>query len=229
MLNMTIRTLDGDGEFGAYAAGEPGRPAIIVLQEVFGVNRGIRAKCDAFARDGYRAVAPDLFWRVEPQVAFDPDVPEEFKQAIAVMMRFDQDLGIQDLEATLRHVRGEGSPKAGVVGYCLGGRMAYLCATRTDSDASVGYYGVGIDEKLGESHAIAKPLMLHFAEADHFVPAEKRQAVHAGLADNAHATLHDYPGVDHGFATEFGERRHEEMATLANGRTAEFFAKHLKG
>ena len=99
-----------------------------------------------------------------------------------------------------------GVAKVGCVGYCLGGRLAYMTAARTDIDASVGYYGVGIDGLLGEKHAIAHPLMLHIPTNDGFVPRETQAAMHAGLDDHPKVTLHDYDGLDHGFATEHGKR-----------------------
>lgn len=225
-----ISSLSGDGSFSAYCArptGEP-RAAIVVIQEIFGVNRGIRRKCDGLAADGYLALAPDLFWRLEPEVELDPDIDEQFQRALALMGRFDQDQGVADIEATIRYARNAlDVPKVGVVGYCLGGRLAYMVAARTDADASVGYYAVGIPELLREKHAIANPLMLHIAGADHFVPPEAQEAIHDGLDDHPKVTLHDYPGVDHGFATEVGKRRSEDAARLADRRTAAFFAEHL--
>ena len=227
---ITISTLAQDGEFSAYLARPQGTPrgAIIVIQEIFGVNAGIRRKCDRLAEDGYLALAPDLFWRIEPRVELDPDIEPEFKQALALMERFDQDLGVRDIEATIRHAREElGCAKVGAVGYCLGGRLAYMTAARTDSDATVGYYAVGIDQLLRESRAIAHPLMLHIPTADGFVSPETQVAMHRGLDDHPKVTLHDYPGLDHGFATEFGKRRDEQGARLADERTAQFFAEHL--
>ena len=226
----TISTLAGDGTFSAYLAQPSGTPrgAIVVIQEIFGVNRGIRAKCDRLAADGYLALAPDLFWRLEPGVELDPDVAEEFERALTLMGRFDQDQGVADIESTIRHARDTlGVPKVGVVGYCLGGRLAFMVAARTDADASVGYYAVGVPELLREKYAIARPLMLHLAGADHFVPPEAQATIHEGLDDHPKVTLHDYPGEDHGFATEIGRRRSEEAAKLADSRTAAFFAEHV--
>lgn len=227
---VSISTLAGDCSFLAYCArptGEP-RAAIVVIQEIFGINAGIRRKCDKLAAEGYLALAPDLFWRIETGVELDPDVPEQFQQALTLMGRFDQDQAVADIEATIRHARDQlGVRKVGAVGYCLGGRLAFMAAARTDADASVGYYAVGIDNLLREKHAIARPLMLHIAGADHFVPPPVQQAMHEGLDDHPKVTLCDYPGEDHGFATETGRRRSEAAAELADSRTAAFFAEHL--
>ncbi|CUS44910.1 MAG: dienelactone hydrolase family protein [Pseudomonadota bacterium] len=228
---ITIDTLDGTGDFTAYCAQPGGTPraAIVVIQEIFGVNAGIRRKCDRLAEDGYLAIAPDLFWRLEPGVQLDPDIPEEFQQALAMMGKFNQDAGIRDIEATIRTARAmlgaEG--KVGAVGYCLGGRLAFMTAARTDVNASVCYYGVGIDGLLGEKHAIAHPVLLHVPEEDHFVDKAAQQRMHAGLDDHSKVTIFDYPGEDHGFATEFGLRRSDSSARLADERTAAFFAENL--
>ena len=228
---IEIPTLDGDGAFNAYLAEPSGSPrgAIVVIQEIFGVNPGIRAKCDHWATQGYLALAPDLFWRIEPGVELDPDVPDQFQSALGLMQKLDQDKAIADIEAAIREARrrmGEGR-KVGVVGYCLGGRLAFMAAARTDVDASVGYYGVGLEGLMGEKHAIARPLMLHIAGADHFVTPDKQKLIHEGLDDHPKVTLHDYPGEDHGFATEAGERRSDAAARLADSRTEAFFAEHI--
>lgn len=230
---IEIQTLAHDGSFEAYCAKPASTPkaAIIVIQEIFGVNPGIREKCDRWAEEGYLALAPDLFWRIRPGVELDADIPEQFQEAIGLMGKFDGDTAIGDIEATIRAARGQlGDPhaKVGAVGFCLGGRLAYLTAARTDINASVSYYGVGLDGLLGESHAIAHPLMLHIPTADHFVPPEAQKTVHAGLDDHPKVTIHDYDGLDHGFAASHGQRRDEAGAQLADGRTSAFFAEHLK-
>lgn len=227
---VTVTTLNDDSTFDAYVArpADTPRAAILVIQEIFGVNAGIRRKCDKLAEDGYLAIAPDLFWRLEPGVELDPDVEPEFQRALDLMGKFNQDQGIRDIEATIHYIRNtEGVPSVGCVGYCLGGRLAYMTAARTDVNASVGYYGVGIDGLLGEKHAIAHPLMLHIPTKDGFVDKATQKAMHEGLDDHPKVTLHDYEGLDHGFATEFGKRRSEEAAQLADKRTADFFAANL--
>jgi carboxymethylenebutenolidase len=115
------------------------------------------------------------------------------------------------------------------VGYCLGGKLAYLMATRSRIDASVGYYGVGIEGSLGEAGAITRPLMLHIAEKDGFCPPEAQRAVKDGLAGISVVTVNTYPGVDHAFAREGGDHYDHAAATLANARTAAFFEQYLAG
>jgi carboxymethylenebutenolidase len=227
---IEINVLKGNDEFLAYSSQPSSTPkaAIIVIQEIFGVNEGIRAKCDEWAAQGYLALAPDLFWRIRPGIELDADIAEQLQEAFGLFGTFDQQLGIEDIEATIHHarklVRGG---KVGAVGYCLGGRLAYMTAARTDINASVGYYGVGLDGLLTESHAIAHPLLLHIAQADGFVGPDEQARVHAGLDHHPRVTIHDYPGLDHGFAAQMGARRNEDGARLADGRTAAFFAEHL--
>ncbi|OYZ45177.1 MAG: carboxymethylenebutenolidase, partial [Novosphingobium sp. 16-62-11] len=154
---ITFAALDGEGDIPGFLA-TPDGP--------------IRA-AKAWAELGYMALAPDIFWRFAPGVELDPDVPEQLQEAFGYFGQYDPDKGVKDIEAAIRYLRGvEGIAKVGLVGFCLGGRMAYMAATRTDIDASVGYYGVMIDQMLGESHAIANPLMLHIPTADHFVGPE---------------------------------------------------------
>lgn len=225
-----IPTLDAASTFPAYVARPAGeaKAAIIVIQEIFGVNAGIRAKCDGWAALGYLAVAPELFWRFAPGCELDSDVPEQLQEAFGHFGQYDPDDGVRDIEATIHWVRrSQGVGKVGCVGYCLGGRLAYMAAARTDADASVGYYGVMIDQLLDEAHHIAKPLMLHIPTADHFVTPAARAAIHAALDDHSRVTLHDYAGLDHGFAAEMGERRHEAGARLADSRTEAFLKEHL--
>jgi carboxymethylenebutenolidase len=145
------------------------------------------------------------------------------------MQKCNQDKAIADIEACIRAARARlpTGGKVGCVGYCLGGRLAFMTAARTDIDASVGYYGVGLEGLMGEKHAIARPLLLHIAGADHFVTPDKQALIHAGLDDHPKVTLYDYPGEDHGFAAELGKRRSEEAARLADSRTEAFFAETL--
>ena len=226
---VRLNALNGTDSFNAYVARPQAAPraAIVVIQEIFGINAGIRRKCDRLAEDGYLAIAPDLFRQFEDGIELDPDIENEMNQALELFGKFDQDQGVRDIEAAIRYAREQGCEKVGAVGYCLGGRLAYMTAARTDVDASVGYYAVGIDTLLHERQAIAHPLMLHIAGEDGFVDKATQRAMHDGLGDHPKVTLHDYPEQDHGFATEFGKRRNEEAAKRADERTARFFEQHL--
>jgi carboxymethylenebutenolidase len=220
-----------DGQFGGYLASpSTGSGAgIVVIQEIFGVNKVMRDVADSFAARGYFALAPDLFWRLEPGVQLTDKSDAEWKRAFALMQKFDPDKGVSDIQATIRHLRGldGASGKVGAVGYCLGGLLAYLTAARTDADASVGYYGVNIDSKLDEANNIAKPLMLHVAEKDQYVKPEAQKKIVDALKTNPHVTIHLYPGMDHAFAREGGAHYDKACADLANGRTSTFFKQHL--
>jgi len=226
---IEIDALGGEGRFAAWLARPQGEveAAIIVIQEIFGVNAGIRQKTDDWAAKGYLAIAPDMFWRFKPRYDVDPDVPEQLAEAMELRHQLNLDSAVQDVEAAIRHARSLGARKIGVVGFCAGGSIAYLAATRTDADASVGYYGRLIADHLNEAHAIARPLLLHFGVEDPSIPAELREKVHAALESNPRVTIHDYEGAGHGFAAEGGKRRHDAAARLADGRTEDFFATWL--
>ena len=226
---IEIEALGGEGRFAAWLARPRGetKAAIIVIQEIFGVNEGIRRKTDDWAARGYLAIAPDMFWRFAPRYDVDPDIPEQLEDAMRVRTGLDLDKAVSDVEAAIRHARALGAHKIGVVGFCAGGSIAYLAATRTDADASVAYYGRQIVDHLGEAHAIARPLLLHFGEADPSIPAEMRAQVRAALNPNARVAIHDYAGAGHGFAATAGKRRNVPAAEQADSRTETFFAAHL--
>jgi carboxymethylenebutenolidase len=225
-------TLEGpDGAFTAYLAlpAKTPAPAIVVAQEIFGVNQVMRDVCDWLAGQGYLACCPDIFWRIEPGIQITDKTDAEWKRAFELFGLFDVDKGIDDLKVALASMRSHeaSSGRAGAIGYCLGGKLAYLMATRSDADASVGYYGVGLAELLDEAPAIAKPLMLHVAGKDQFVPPEQQQKVAAALSANPLVTLHDYPSQDHAFARVGGQHYDRAAADLANKRTMDFFKEHL--
>jgi carboxymethylenebutenolidase len=232
MTTNTMRATLGDMNIYVAAPAAPPKAAIIVVPEIFGLNAGIRQKCDNWAALGYLAVGMDIFWRFAPGVELDPDVEAQLQEAFGYFGQYDPQDGVMDIETSIAAIRAGISGQVpvahvGLVGYCLGGRLAYMAAARTDIDASVGYYGVMIDQMLSESHAIANPLMLHIPTADHFVGPEAQAAIHAELDAHPKVTLHDYAGLDHGFAAEMGARRDEGGAQLADARTAAFFANVL--
>ncbi len=209
---------------------EPSSPngaGVVVIQEIFGVNAVVRGVADRLAAQGYLALAPDLFWRLEPGVDITDQSDAEWKKALDLMNRFDIDAGVEDIKLAIALLRARGARKVGAVGYCLGGLLAYLTAARTDADASVGYYGVNIPAFLGEAANITRPLMLHIAAEDGFVPGPAQERMIAGLKDNSHVTLHRYDDVDHAFARPGGKNFNQAAANLANSRTADFLRRHL--
>jgi carboxymethylenebutenolidase len=230
MSELTIRAADGGGFSGYLATPKSGKgPGILVIQEIFGVNKVMRDIADGFAAQGYAALCPDLFWRQEPGIQITDRTKEEWARAFQLYQGFDEAKGVDDLKATLAHLRKlpACTGKVGAVGYCLGGKLAYLMATRSDVECSVGYYGVGIDKALDEAGKIARPLMLHIAEQDEYCPPAAQQAIKAALGKNARVTIHSYPGVDHAFARNGGEHYDKAAAESANTRTADFFKQHL--
>lgn len=229
---VTVAASDGSGEFGGYLARAAGTsaPAVVVIQEIFGVNPSLRRVCDRLAEAGFHAFAPDLFWRLKPDIVLDAAKPEEFQQALGYMGQFDAMAGVADIQASIAMLRGliDSSGKVGAVGYCLGGLLAYFTAAQTDVDAAVGYYGVNIDKQLQLAMSIRRPLMLHVAQEDHFVDKAAQAALKAGLAGNPRVVIHSYAGADHGFARPGGEHYHAASAELADARTLAFFAGALK-
>jgi carboxymethylenebutenolidase len=224
-----------DGKFSAYVATPknlaPGKKVsgILVIQEIFGVNQVMRELCDGYAAQGYVALCPDLFWRQEPGIQITDKTDAEWQRAFQLFQGFNVAKGVQDLIASLDHLRKLPScaGKAGSVGYCLGGKLAYLMATRSNADCNVSYYGVGIENDLNEASAITKPLLMHIAAEDQFVPKDAQAKIRETLSRNSNVALHAYPGVDHAFARVGGAHWNAEAAKLANERTAAFFKKHL--
>ena len=219
---ISIETAGGTGQMGAYMAApeSEGAPGLVIIQEVFGVNDFIQATVEAYADKGFVTAAPDVFWRLEPGVKLNPNVEAEFNRGIELMGQFDQPTGIKDIQATITALRNHPAcnGKVGVLGFCLGGRLAYMAALGTDADVAVSYYGVGIETMLDQAGDIKIPTLLHIAEEDGFVPPEAQAAIKAGLtADNF--DVHIYPGVDHGFARFTGMHYDEAAANLANERS----------
>lgn len=218
-----------DGAFSAYVARPAAAkaPAVIVIQEIFGVNQVMRDITDGLAAQGYLAVCPDLFWRIEPDIDITDQSEAEWKRAFELFNAFDVDQGVKDIQATIKTIRADAGcdGKVGAVGFCLGGQLAFLTATRTDVDAAVSYYGVGLENRVPEAEKLTRPLLLHIAEEDQFVPEEAQAVIIAALKDHPQVEIHTYPGRDHAFARVGGEHYDEADAKLAGGRTLQFFQR----
>jgi len=229
---LTIRSSEGE-EFDAYLALPPGGtgPGLVLLQEIFGVNELMRNVADGYAARGFIVACPDLFWRQEPGVQLTDKTDAEWQRAFELYQGLDEEKAVEDAAATLALLRQHPActGKVGAVGFCLGGKLAYLMATRSDADCSVGYYGVDIESALAEATRIHSPLMLHIAEKDQFCSPEAQAQIHEALDTHPLVTLHDYAGQDHAFARVGGAHFNKEAAELANLRTLEFFGRHLGG
>ena len=200
------------------------------IQEIFGVNDVMRGISDRLAAEGFVALCPDLFWRQEPGLQLSDQNEAELARAFEGSLRVSTSpAGVRDIAATIDHLRGEEgcNGAVGAVGYCLGGLLAYLTGTRTSTDCAVGYYGVGIEQKLDEAANLAKPLMLHIATADEFVSLEAQQIVRGELGANPLVTLHDYEGLGHAFARRGGDHYDAAAVELADGRTTAFLRANL--
>jgi carboxymethylenebutenolidase len=217
----TVNTPDGTMSVHIALPDTAKAPGIVLIQEIFGINKVMKATAARLAEQGFVVACPDLFWRIEPGIVLDDHVEAEMKRAFELFGQFDADAGVKDIAATIAWLRTHPAcnGKVGAVGYCLGGKLAYLTSTRTGIDASVGYYGVGIDGLLGEAAQIKTPLMLHVAGKDQFVPAAAQAAMHQGLDGHDHVTLYDYPHEDHAFARIDGSHYSADSAKAADART----------
>ena len=221
-----------DGEFSAYVARPKAAkaPAVVVIQEIFGVNKVMRDITDGLAGQGYLAICPDLFWRIEPGIDITDQSEAEWKRAFELFNAFDVEAGVKDIQATVTKIRADAgsNDKVGAVGFCLGGLLAFLTATETDADCAVSYYGVGIENRLDETDKLTRPLLMHIAEQDQFVPKEAQAMILARLKNHPHVEIHTYPGRNHAFARVGGEHYDAADAAKAGERTLAFFERTLR-
>jgi carboxymethylenebutenolidase len=225
MASITIQAGDGSGSFAAYLLEPKNKPAgvVVLIQEIFGVNQAMRDTAAWVADLGFIAVCPDLFWRIEPGIDITDKTEAEWKQAFELFQKFDQLKGIEDLKATVAMARKlpGANGRVGTMGYCLGGRLAFMMAEQSDADVNISYYGVGLDGLLGDLGKVTRPLLVHIADKDEFFPADGRAKVVAATEGHAHIGTHVYPGADHAFARVDGVHWDGRSAAIANGRSAE--------
>lgn len=231
MASITIQAGDGSGSFAAYLVEPKAKPAgaIVLIQEIFGVNQAMRDIAAWAADIGFIAVCPDLFWRIQPGIDITDKTDAEWKQAFELFQKFDQAKGIEDLKATVAAARGlpGANGKVGTMGYCLGGRLAFMMAEQSDADINIAYYGVGLDGLLGDLGKVTRPLLVHIADRDEYFPAEGRAKVVAATKGHALIACYNYD-ADHAFARVGGIHWDGRCATIANGRSAEALAKALE-
>jgi carboxymethylenebutenolidase len=228
-MRNTITITTPDGNFSAYLACPTAAiaPAVVVNQEIFGINADMRETCQELAAQGFIAICPDLFWRQEPGVELSH--LSDWPRALALYQAFDRAKGVADIAATLHAARSlpGASGKVGVMGYCLGGLMTFLTAARCGADAAVAYYGAETDQYVSEGPGITAPLLIHLAEEDEFISKDAQKAIIDALAAHPLVEVHRYPGCKHAFARHGGTHFDAQAAALANGRTQAFLARHL--
>ncbi len=225
MASITIQATDGSGNFSAYLLEPKTKPTgvVVLIQEIFGVNQAMRDIAAWVADIGFIAVCPDLFWRIEPGIDITDKSEAEWKQAFELFGKFDQAKGIEDLKATVAAARKlpGSNGKVATMGYCLGGRLAFMMAEQSDADTNISYYGVGLDNLLGDLAKVTKPLVVHIADKDEFFPPEGRAKVVQAVKGQPRIACHVYPDANHAFARVGGVHWDGRSATIANGRSAE--------
>src|SRR5271168_590291 len=186
-----------DGAFAAYIARPKTVPAaaVIVLQELFGVNADIREHCDELAEQGFIAVAPDLFWRQEPGVDLSVTSEADWQHGLCLYQAYDRDAGARDVKDTVNAVAKlpECTGKVAVLGYCLGGLMVFLTAARYGVDAAVAYHGGDTEKYLGEVDGLRAPMLMHLAEEDEFISKSAQDEIKMALGRKPNATVYSYP------------------------------------
>jgi carboxymethylenebutenolidase len=223
-MGETVVTKATDGhELDLYVARPKGEPVagLVIIQEIFGVNRHIRSVADGYAKDGFLVAAPALFDRVEKGVDLTYEGADAQK-AMELMQKIDVDEALIDVNAALNYVREETGKKSGVIGYCLGGLLAWLSAARLHPDAAVGYYAGRIGNYAAETPKV--PVQLHFGKLDTHIPAEQVETVHAAHPE---VEIHWYDGAGHGFNCDMRASYNAEAAAQARKRALAFLKKHL--
>jgi carboxymethylenebutenolidase len=222
-MGRMIELMAKDGHsLGAYVAEPPGKPrgGLIVLQEIWGVNDHIRKVADGYAADGYMAVAPEIFDRVERDLVMDQYTNETRTRGFGAMQKVNLDEALLDIDAAAESVSGAG--RTGVVGYCFGGRLAWLASARLSGlSGAVAYYGGGIPAMVAEKPKC--PVLLHFGERDQHIPVDSVKEF-----GKAHPSIpiYMYP-ADHGFNCDQRESYDAAAAKLARERTLEFLREHI--
>ncbi len=223
MGEMVVTKATDGHELDLYVARPKGEPiaGLVVIQEIFGVNRHIRSVADGYAKDGFLVAAPALFDRVEKGVDLTYEGPDAQK-AMELMQKMDIDEALIDVNAALTYVRKETGKKAGVIGYCMGGLLAWLGAARLHPDAAVGYYAGRIGNYAAETPKV--PVQLHFGKLDTHIPAEQVEQVHAAHPE---VEIYWYDGAGHGFNCDMRASYNPKASALARKRALAFLRKHL--
>lgn len=218
-------------EFSGYLALPPAGqgPGLVLFQEIFGVNAHMREVADQYAADGFVVLAPDLFWRQQHRVALGYEGADR-ERALELMRGLQADELQADVRTCVAALRARpelaANPRVGCVGYCLGGRLAYIAAAVAGADVAVAYYGGGIQDRLELAPHVGCAMQFHYAEHDHGIALSAVESVRAAMAGQK-ADFFIYPGAQHGFNCADRSAYHARSAALAHGRTLAFLAQNL--
>ncbi|MFH1603498.1 MAG: dienelactone hydrolase family protein [Pseudomonadota bacterium] len=226
---ISVDAADG-GRFDAYLSLPPSGkgPGLVLFEEIFGVNRHIRAVVDQYALNGFVVIAPDMFWRQEPRMELGYEGADRDK-AVAAMKAADPAKLLQDIGSTIKALRGrpEVSGKIAALGFCMGGRLAYQAASTGEVDAAVCLYGGGIQGELDRVAKINIPMQFHYGEKDAGIPLDAVEKVKAAFAAKKQAEFFLYPDAGHGFNCWDRGSYHAKSAALSHGRALQFLAQNL--
>ena len=231
-MNPAVRTawIEITPGFAGYLALPPAGtgPGLVLFQEIFGVNEHIRAVAEQWALDGFVVLAPDMFWRQAPRVELGY-AGDDWQRAFALMQGYGAEQAEADVGAAVAALRARpevGARRVGAMGFCMGGRLAYLAAATAGVDAAVPYYGGGIHAQLERVRSITCPMQFHYAGHDDHIPPEAVESVRAAFTGKP-AEVHVYAGSMHGFNCWARASYHAPSAALAHGRALQFLAGHL--
>jgi carboxymethylenebutenolidase len=226
---IDLKAADG-GSFKGYLALPPtGKgPGLLLIQEIFGVNKHIRGVADQYASDGFTVLAPDIFWRLQPGVELGY-ADKDMQDGIALMQKLDFAHAVGDIAAAVKTLRGrpECNGKVASMGYCMGGLLSYLAAANAGVDSAVCYYGGGIHTQLAQADKVKVPILFHFADNDAYIPLSAVEAVDKAFKGHKDAALVRYADVDHGFNCWDRGSYNQKAAAKARGLSLEFLARTI--
>jgi len=226
----TSVAVPGGAFFDAYLALPPAGsgPGLVLFQEIFGVNEHIRAVADQYALDGFVVLAPDIFWRSQRRVELGYEGADRQRgiQLAGGMKGAEVGLDMRAAVTALRARPEVNGGKVGAIGYCMGGRLAFLAAATAGVDAAVPYYGGGIHDQLDKAAGIKCPVLFHYAEHDDHIPMSAVDKVRTAMHGKP-CEVHVYPGAMHGFNCWARASYHAPSAALAHGRSLQFLGEQL--
>ena len=225
-----VTTHDG-GRMPAFIARPPSGdgPGVVVLQEIFGVTDYIKQRARDLAALGYVALVPQLYWRLGSDIELPENTPEGLQQAFGYMQRLDQAQAVDDAAAALEHLRAlpQTSSKAGVLGFCMGGRLAFMVAAAAEPDVVVSYYGSGIASQLQDAPRVTAPIVFHFGAADPYLPVAEAEQIRAAFSHHPNTEVHIHADAGHAFDNPSPMFHHAAAAREAWPQTAAFLKRHL--